>query len=74
MSHSCEVDDKAQLSSTHATLYEESHLYKGKVEAHPNLVIATSSPEFTKGHMVPVQVNGRVLNFLLDTGSAATPA
>ena len=47
-------------------------MYKGKTKAHPNLAIATSSPEFSKSHMVPVKVNGTVINFLLDTGSAAT--
>jgi len=40
--------------------------------AHPDLIIATSSPEFTTGHMVPMEVNGEQVNFLLNTGSAVT--
>ena len=72
MSHSCEVDYKAQTESNRITLYGESHLYKGKDEAHPDLVIVTSSPESTTGHMVRAKVNGQQVNFLLDTGSAVT--
>jgi len=63
MSHSFEVDDKAQFNQV--TLYEESCSYK---VAH----IATSSPEFTTGHMVHAKVNGEQVNSFLDTGYAVT--
>jgi len=72
VSHSCEVNDKAQSEPNQVTLYEESHSYKEDTVAHPDLIIATSSPEFTTGHMVPTEVNGEQVNFLLDTGSAVT--
>lgn len=72
MSHSCEVEDVAQINLKHQTLPKENHLCEDKYEAHSTVAIATSSPEFAKRHTVCAKINGKPKELLLDTGSALT--